>query len=157
MSSLHDYYDLYAPMVYRRCLALLGDEHDALDAMQVVFVRVLERRPEIDNPPAFLFRAATNVCLNRIRADRRYKERLSDPVLLEIASFDEGGFFAARSALSRLFGGTSESTRSIAVMHYVDGMTLEQVAQAVGLSVSGVRKRLRRLRSQLHTLEAEVP
>jgi RNA polymerase sigma-70 factor (ECF subfamily) len=34
----------------------------------------------------------------------------------------------------------------MAVLHYVDGMTLAQVARACGLSVSGVRKRLRALR-----------
>jgi RNA polymerase sigma-70 factor (ECF subfamily) len=35
----------------------------------------------------------------------------------------------------------------MAVLHYVDGMTLEQVARECGLSVSGVRKRLRALRA----------
>ena len=39
----------------------------------------------------------------------------------------------------------------MAVMHHVDGMTLEQVARECGLSVSGVRKRLRRLRETLVT------
>ena len=37
----------------------------------------------------------------------------------------------------------------MAVLHYVDGMTLEETAEAVGLSVSGVRKRLRSLKSKV--------
>ena len=37
----------------------------------------------------------------------------------------------------------------MAVLHYVDGLTLEQVAAETGLSVSGVRKRLRKLRVDL--------
>jgi RNA polymerase sigma-70 factor (ECF subfamily) len=37
----------------------------------------------------------------------------------------------------------------MAVLHYVDGLTLEQAASETGLSVSGVRKRLRRLRHAL--------
>ena len=41
----------------------------------------------------------------------------------------------------------------MAVMHYVDGMTLEEVARNVGLSVSGVRKRLRQLRERTRALE----
>ena len=53
---------------------------------------------------------------------------------------------AARSLLGRLFGRAPESSRTIAVLYLVDGMTLEEVAEAVGLSVSGVRKRLRSLR-----------
>ena len=43
-------------------------------------------------------------------------------------------------------GGIPTSSRTIAVLHYIDGLTLEQVAGETGLSVSGVRKRLRRLR-----------
>ena len=41
----------------------------------------------------------------------------------------------------------------MAVLHYVDGMTLEQVAHECGMSVSGVRKRLRGLRSELRVME----
>ena len=37
----------------------------------------------------------------------------------------------------------------MAVLHYVDGLTLEEVAIETGLSVSGVRKRLRRLKTDL--------
>jgi RNA polymerase sigma-70 factor (ECF subfamily) len=39
------------------------------------------------------------------------------------------------------------------VLHYLDGLTLEQVAREVGLSISGVRKRLRGLRLTLHEWE----
>jgi RNA polymerase sigma-70 factor (ECF subfamily) len=43
----------------------------------------------------------------------------------------------------------------MAMLHYVDGMTLAEVADEVGMSVSGVRKRLRGLRAQLHDLLKE--
>lgn len=157
MDELPTYYDLYAPMVYRRCLALLGDEDDALDAMQLVFVRLLEKAPVIEDPPAFLYRAATNTCLNLIRSNRRYRARLDHVGLVEIANYEERGMLAARSSLARLFGLASESTRVMAVMHFVDGMTYEQVAAHVGMSASGVRRRLRELRAQLHTLEGGTP
>ena len=45
------------------------------------------------------------------------------------------------------------STRSLAFMHLVDGMTLEEVARESRLSVSGVRKRLRGLKGRLAELE----
>jgi RNA polymerase sigma-70 factor (ECF subfamily) len=157
VDELPTYYDLYAPMVYRRCLALLGDEDDALDAMQLVFVRLLETTPTIEDPPAFLYRAATNTCLNLIRSRRRYRARLDHVGLVEIANYEERGMLAARSSLARLFGLASESTRVMAVMHFVDGMTYEQVAAHVGMSASGVRRRLRVLRAQLHTLEGDTP
>jgi len=41
----------------------------------------------------------------------------------------------------------------MAVLHYVDGFTLEEVARETGLSVSGVRRRLRRLRETLREMQ----
>ena len=41
----------------------------------------------------------------------------------------------------------------MAVLYYVDGMTLEEVAREVGMSVSGVRKRLLGLRKSLQEME----
>jgi RNA polymerase sigma-70 factor (ECF subfamily) len=41
----------------------------------------------------------------------------------------------------------------MAVFHFVDGLTLEEVAKEVGMSVPGVRKRLRALRQTLAEME----
>ena len=55
--------------------------------------------------------------------------------------------------LRRLFQRHPESSRTIAVLHHLDGLTIEQVAEMVGLSVSGVRRRLRMLRADLTDME----
>jgi RNA polymerase sigma-70 factor (ECF subfamily) len=57
--------------------------------------------------------------------------------------------------LARLFGRHPESSRTIAVLHFVDGLTLEEVALETRMSVSGVRKRLRRLRVSLTELTGD--
>ena len=143
----------YGPMVLRRCRQLLRREEDALDACQDVFVRVIERRRWLDAryPSSLLYRIATNVCLNRLRdRGRRPDETPDADALLAIACVEEpGGGSDARLLLDWLFGRHPASSRTIAVLHYVDGLTLDQVAAETGLSVSGVRKRLRRLRVDL--------
>jgi RNA polymerase sigma-70 factor (ECF subfamily) len=58
-----------------------------------------------------------------------------------------------RGLLDRIFQREQPSTREMAVMHLVDGMTLEQVAAETGLSVSGVRKRLRVLKAHVAELQ----
>lgn len=149
-------YRRYGPMVIRRCRQLLRDEDQALDAAQDVFVRLLERRDRLrdDYPSSLLYRMATNLCLNRIRDAKRRKTTADQGLLERIAdSEDAEGRIEARSVLERLFGRQRESTRTMAVLHYVDGMTLEEVAAEVGMSVSGVRKRLRGLRASLQELE----
>lgn len=151
------FYTRYGPMVTRRCRSLLGDEEEARDAMQDVFTQLLlhEDRLEGHAPSSLLYRIATNVCLNRIRSRRRRREDAETDLLYEIASRDDlEETSLAGAVLDRLFGREKESTRTIAVMHLVDGMTLEEVARETGLSVSGVRKRLRTLRERLEALEA---
>jgi len=59
-----------------------------------------------------------------------------------------------RDLLNRLFKKHPENSRTIAVLHYIDGMTLEEVAAEVNMSVGGVRKRLRSLKNTLIELEA---
>lgn len=149
-------YRRYGPMVVRRCRWMLRDEDWARDAAQDVFVQML-RRPQLtaDHPAALLHRIATNVCLNHLRSRNRRPEDPEDDLLLRIAAAgDEEGRFEASSLLEKLFGREKESTRTIAVLHLLDGFTLQEVAGLTGLSVSGVRKRLRTLRDRIRELEA---
>ena len=142
------WYRKHSPMVLRRCRFLLRDEASALDAMQDVFVEILRRADQLEERGAcsYLWRAATNICLNRLASHKRAPADADDELLLEIAASDD---FEARSIaanlLQRVFGGEPQSTRLIATLFYVDKMTHQEVAEAVGMSVSGVRKRLRTL------------
>jgi RNA polymerase sigma-70 factor, ECF subfamily len=155
-------YVRYGPMVLRRCRKLLRHDAKAQDAMQDVFVSLLRHEARLDESAlsALLLRMATNVCLNKVREARRHPEDPDDELLQRIAAADGAGDgesrAAANSLLARLFRADdplAASTRTIAVMHLVDGLTLDEVAREAGLSVSGVRKRLRTLRGRLLELE----
>ena len=143
-------------MVLRRCRKLLGDDQTARDAMHDVFVQVLSHADQLVDgaPSSLLFRIATNTCLNRLRSRKRRPED-GDPELLEqiAEATDPTARSAARAALDRLFRTEPDDSALIAVMHLCDDMTLEEVAAEVGMSVSGVRKRLARLRTKLHAME----
>ena len=133
----------YGPMVLRRCRRLLHDEDEALDACQDVFVRVMEHRERLEGtyPSSLLYRIATNVCLNRIRDRGRRPVTPDEERLATIAAAERPGALAeARMLLDWLFGRHPESSRTIAVLHYVDGLTYEEVARQTQMSVSGVRK-----------------
>lgn len=149
-------YRRYGPMVLRRCRRLLRDEQEAVDAMQDVFVQLLRRRDTLEDraPSSLLYRMATNVCLNRLRHNARHPEDREEALLASIAGAgDVEGQGLGRRVVARLFGGEKDSTRTIAVLHHLDGMTLDEVAREVGMSVSGVRKRLRGLQVKLRGLE----
>jgi RNA polymerase sigma-70 factor (ECF subfamily) len=151
-------YEAYAPMVYRRCVFLLKDDAEAKDMVQNVFLRVYEHIDSLDlsQPSSLLWNTATRLCLNRIRdKKRRGLDVDSSELLLTIACAEEDDGVEARGLLAKIFSKEQESTRTIATLHYVDGMTLEETAETVGLSVSGVRKRLRTLQAKIKNLEVE--
>lgn len=154
--NLRAWYQQYGPMVYRRCRALLKNDEEASEAMQDVFVELLKRGDalSVETPSSFLYRSATNVCLNRLRTRRRKPADADSDLVERIASAPDTEERTLGSLLlDRMFAREQRSTREMAVMHLVDGLTLEQVAQETGLSVSGVRKRLRVLKAHVAELQ----
>jgi RNA polymerase sigma-70 factor (ECF subfamily) len=148
--NLEELYRRYGPLVLRRCRQLLRDSAEAEDASQEVFMQIV-RNPhlvEAEFPSSLLYRIATNVSLNRLRSKARRAETRDDDVLMNIAvAEDVEERFAASRLLDKIFNRHPESTKVMAVLHYVDGLTLEEVARETALSVSGVRKRLRALQA----------
>lgn len=144
-------YRRYGPMVVRRCRYLLRHDEEAADVAQEVFVNLLKHRERLTDrhPSSLLYRMATNLSLNRIRDRGRREEFPGDALLNGIASLAR---LDAPLLLDRLFGRHPESTRTMAVLHHVDGLTLEEVARECGMSVSGVRRRLRLLRDALREM-----
>lgn len=143
-------YRKYGPMVYRRCKVLLKDEEKALDAMQDVFVQLVRKQMNLCDRgfSSLLYRIATNICLNYIRSWKRKPETMDDELINAIAGYDDHtGIVEGRHMIDTIFREEASDTRTMALLHYVDGMTLEETAAEVGLSVSGVRKRLRKLKA----------
>lgn len=152
------YYLRYGPMVLRRCRMMLQDEEQASDAMQEVFVKLILNKKRLKGiyPSGLLLKIATNVCLNIIRSRHSYREHQDldkEDILTKIALYDERknpeNRLMINSVLEWIFKREKKSTREMAVMHFVDRMTLKEIACEVGLSVSGVRKRLRVLRERI--------
>lgn len=142
-------YQKYGPMVLRRCRVILKDEEKALDAMQDVFLRILESKDKIKNACASLFYVtATRVCLNKIKSDKLR----SGPDFEKVAQFMAADFsetekekIDAALAIEKIFEKRDHKDSLIATLHFVDGLTLEETAEEIGMSVSGVRKRIREL------------
>jgi len=143
--NIEDCYNKYAPMVFRRCMTMLKNEDDALDAAQDVFVNLLRYSKRLHGKflSSLLYTIATNTCLNRIRRRKLQGNDHGDPYDSESAVLDwefenvENGMM-----MDVVLQNETESTRSILFMYHGDGMTLKEISQLTGLSVSGVRKRI---------------
>jgi len=146
------WYEKYAPMVIRRCRRILGNGDDALDAVHDVFVNLLRAQPQLHGrfPSSLLYTMATNICLNRLK--KRKRESPQDisaegaPLFLSVdEGFDQ---VEAELILEAILKDESEMNRAICFMYHADGMTLKEIGEAVGLSVTGVYKRLEAFKSR---------
>ncbi len=148
-------YCRHGAMVLRRCRQLLANDEAAADAMQETFLRLLRRRNSLHARYAssLLYRIATNVCLNMLRSNRRRPTVSADPFLDGLAGRERMEDRILDSfVLEQVFSAASEGTRKAAEMHYLEGCTLAETATEVELSISGVRKRLHKLREQSRAL-----
>lgn len=154
--DIKDYFERYGPMVYRRCRFILKNEADAQDVLQEVFVQLLRRSGELHQrgPSSLLYTMATNLSLNQLRSRRRDPGGFAEGELEQVPGYGQHEQQTLNQMLlDKVFAREDSSTRLMAVLHWVDGMTLEETAAAAGLSVSGVRKRLRTLRAKASWLK----
>jgi RNA polymerase sigma-70 factor, ECF subfamily len=159
-NALDDAYRQWGGQIYRRCLKLLGDKAAAEDATQEVFVRLMRHAGRLSPGGGYLawiYRVATNYCLNALRDGARLEVR--DPEQLpDVGSDAVSGSFAARELTTRILRRFDEETRTIAVLSLVDGMSRDEVAEVMNLSRKTVGKKLARFiaSSQRFLLAAEV-
>ena len=130
--------------LYRAALAILGDPHEAEDAVQDAFVRYLEKAPkELENPSAWLMRVLVNGCKSRLRLAWRRVGPL--PEMLPTPGPEE------RQELEELFALPPEDRVAIH-LHYYEGYSTDEIAQILGCRPGTVRSRLSRARDRLRKL-----
>ncbi len=141
------------PVVYRRCLRLLRDREAARDATQEVFVRLvrdIDRLSDRETALPWIYRVATNHCLNVLR-DARRRGGSSGEDALEVVPGAAPSFpdrQLARQVLSRF----DAQTQAIAVGVLVDGMEHEEIAGALGISRRTVHRKLTRFLDRARAL-----
>ncbi len=151
------------------CRRLLGDPEAALDAAQEVFVKLYRKAGRLEPRGqlyTWLYRVATNHCLNRLR-----RRRLLRFVPLvrgdgdEVAELDppEAGpdperalagrrrLAATRAAIDRLPPGQ----RAVLVLARWEGLSYKQIAASLGITVKAVESRLVRAMRSLERAQEE--
>jgi len=132
-------------MVLNRCRVLLGNDADAQEVAQEIFLRMHRNRNRFRgdaSPSTYLYKATTTTCLNRIRTRRRRRE---DSVAeLPPTPFNDAllGAVEVRQLVEVLLADEDERTQACLIYHYVDGMTHQETGDMLGISAAAVRKRI---------------
>jgi RNA polymerase sigma-70 factor (ECF subfamily) len=143
----------YGPIIYSRCLRLLRDPGSAEDATQETFLRVhrhIDHAPDFASARAWIYRIATNYCLNELR-DRKHR---AEPYSFvpEVPSGSLEDLLADRDFVVRLIDETPPEVRVVAWLHHVDGIDQGEVARIIGMSRRTVVSRLLLFAKRAQTL-----
>jgi RNA polymerase sigma-70 factor (ECF subfamily) len=147
----------HSARVYRLAYRLSGNQHDAEDLTQEVFVRVF-RSLSTYQPGTFegwLHRITTNLFLDMVRRRQRIRfEGLADDAHERLAGrepspqqlIDDRGFdFDVQNALDQL----APEFRAAVVLCDIEGLSYEEIAATLGIKLGTVRSRIHRGRAQL--------
>jgi RNA polymerase sigma-70 factor (ECF subfamily) len=145
-----DLFEQHHPAVFAYLYRLVSDREWAHDLSQETFLRLFrarQRLPQVENRRAWIYRIATNVALNALKRRRRFAwlpwrqsdtRHLTAPDPLEPA----GQRLAVEHALAQLL----PHYRAPLILHSHYGLSVREIAEALGISQSAVKTRLYRAR-----------
>jgi RNA polymerase sigma-70 factor, ECF subfamily len=137
----------HAAAVYARCRRILRDNETARDFTQEVFIRCFDRRSRLSSGRellGWLYRVATNLCLNHLRDQKSERLAAADAGRSQPQPQPIWNDKPSVSEVLQLLAGLDERTQAIAVYVHVDGMTHEEAAEVAQVSDRTVRNCLAR-------------
>ena len=152
-------YECYGHLVLRRCRAILRDDDLAQDALQEVFVRLMRyggKFKQADSPLRWLYRVSDRVCFDLIKATKRQPESRESTVQQRSDASRPDQAVADRQAVLRFLAHFDDKTKQIAILHYVEELPQERIAQETGWSRQTIHKKLQRLRAKAAVLRRSL-
>lgn len=150
----------YSRLVYKIAYAILRSHHDAEDATQETFMRVVRYSSKlagIENPKTWLARVAWRVSVDRTKhLPRKYEVPLEDSTgaATEIPSMAVGADESAHTAqlsrvLEKLIAALPPKLREPLILSTIEEMSPREVASTLSINEAAVRSRVFRARQIL--------
>ena len=136
-------YHRHRDWVYRLAWRFTGNRQDALDVLQETFAYLLGKFPGFELTAAmttFLYPVVKHISFALRRKNRRFVS--DDEAVGELAAPTVQEAERSRSELGAVLAVLPEAQREILLMRFVDGMSLQEIADAVSIPLGTVKSRL---------------
>lgn len=154
-------YQRYVNKVYRRCLSMTKDAEEAQDYTQDIFLKVFRNLSAFQARSSFstwLYSIAYNHCADQLKRTKRLvvvpldeSRKFNEADLPEDSLQDE-----ALQLVNQVLAMLPEAERTMLLLKYEDGLTIEELAQLYQLNPSTVKMRLMRSRKKIQQLCARL-
>lgn len=149
------------PALFRYCCGLAGNVWDGEDLVQDTLLRVFgalgKINADLQNPRAYLIRAATNIWIDRMRSAGVARAYAAAEAAAPPADAEEADVVAVRAAADALFLHLAPQERAALLLKDVLDHSLEEIAGVLRTSVGAVKAALHRGRAKLKAARAAPP
>jgi RNA polymerase sigma-70 factor, ECF subfamily len=149
-STFADLYRNHARAVYRFALYLSGDSALAEDIVSETFLRVWDSTVTVrmDTVRGYLFAIARNLFLHELRRKRRQSPLEDRYSIAATAASEVESREDLRDTLAALQA-LSEADRTAVLLRAHEGLSYEEIARILGLSLSAAKVKIHRARIRL--------
>ena len=140
----------YSDMLYKICFVILKDAQDVQDVLQETFLAYHTKKPAFESEEhkkAWLIKVSQNKCREFLRFHKRHAAVSLDSID-ETACITKGLSDEEKDLLSLVWS-LNYNLKSVVILYYIEGYSIEETAGMLGLSVSAAKKRLERARKKL--------
>lgn len=147
--------------ILKKCYLRLKNRQDAQDVSQEVLIRLFTRaatyQPELPFKP-WLGKIIQNRCNDHLNNDKtalreEISARMADRIEEEINTDEVDR--STPEILQELLEKAGGSTKSILMLKYGEGYSIQQIQQVLGLKESAVKQQLKRAREKMRKLFAQ--
>lgn len=159
--SLEDFTQLILPIknkLFRFSLRIVGNEPEAEDVVQEVFIKAWNKRsdlPNYSNVEAWCMTLTKNLSIDKLRS----KHRRADPIKegFDVQSgendnpFRQASYNDTLERVRRLMDKLPEKQRMVMQLRDIEGHTYQEIADALEISLQQVKVNLFRARQEIRT------
>jgi RNA polymerase sigma-70 factor (ECF subfamily) len=153
--SVEEIFRQYGNMLYRTAYAQTMSSDDAQDAVEEVFLKYLTAQPKLnsaEHEKAWLIRTLINQCRDMAR---RKKLRAYTPLEDVFGLAAEPHTDESKEVLQAVMR-LPEKEKTAILLHYFEGMSVEEISTAFSITKSAVKMRLKRGREELRITLSEA-
>ena len=162
LGAFEELYRTHAGRLYSVAVRLLGNPADAEDLLQEIFLAAHRKLDTFRGEAAlgtWLYRLATNLCLDHLRSRTGRSNQMTDSLEDETGLFDTATAGLAEQTvtkmdLERALARLPEGCRAAFVLHDVEGLEHREVAEILGIAEGTSKSQVHKARFKLRTLLA---
>ncbi len=160
LGAFEELYRAHAGRLYSVALRLLGNSADAEDILQEIFLAAHRKLDTFRGESAlgtWLYRLATNLCLDHLRSKTGRSNQVTDALDDEVGLFDVRSSTLAEQAVTRMdleraLARLPEGCRAAFVLHDVEGLEHREVAEILGIAEGTSKSQVHKARLKLRAL-----